>query len=71
VDRYQKWITGIGPLKRAIQNIRPMFRIVRLNKVDTNNRLLVSGGKSIIIGIGYCYQPTPIMDPRCYNKSFF
>jgi hypothetical protein len=23
-----------------------------------------------IIGIGYCYQPIPIMDPRCHDKSF-
>jgi hypothetical protein len=48
-----------------------MFRIGRLNTADTNNGLLVSSGKPTIIGIGYCYQPTPIMDLRCYNKSFF
>jgi hypothetical protein len=49
----------------------PIFRIGQLKTADTNNGLLVSGGKSTIIGIGYCYQPTPIMDPRCYNKSFY
>jgi hypothetical protein len=48
-----------------------MFRIGRLNTIDTNNGLLVSGGKPTIIVIGYCYQPTPIIDPRCYNKLFF
>jgi hypothetical protein len=48
-----------------------IFRIGRLKTADTNNGLLVSGGKSTIIDIGYCYQPTPIMDLRCYNKSFF
>jgi hypothetical protein len=48
-----------------------MFRIGRLNTTDTNNGLLVSGGKPTIIGIGYYYQPTPIINLRCYNKSFF
>jgi ATP-dependent RNA helicase DHX8/PRP22 len=23
-----------------------------------------------MIGIGYCYQPISIMDPRCYDKLF-
>jgi hypothetical protein len=32
---------------------------------------LVSAGKPTNIGIGYCYQPIPIMDPRCYNRLFF
>jgi hypothetical protein len=59
--RLLKWTTtknhniGVGPLKRPIRNIRPMFHIGRLNTVDTNNGLLVSGGKSTIICIGYCY----------------
>jgi hypothetical protein len=48
-----------------------MFRIGQLNTANTNNGLLVSDGKPNIIGIGYGYQPTPIMDLRCYNKSFF
>jgi hypothetical protein len=32
-----------------------MFRIGRLNTVDTNNGLLISDGKLTIIGIGYYY----------------
>jgi hypothetical protein len=32
---------------------------------------LVSAGKPTNIGIGYCYQLISIMDPRCYNRSFF
>jgi hypothetical protein len=48
-----------------------IFRIDQLKTADVNNGLLVSGGKSTIIDINYCYQLTPIMDSRCYNKSFF
>jgi hypothetical protein len=62
---------GVGPLKRSILNIRSIFRIGRLNPADTDNELLVSGGKPIIIDMGYCYQLTPIIDFRCYNKLFF
>jgi hypothetical protein len=40
----------------------PIFCIGRLKTTDTNNELLVSGGKSTIIDISYCYQPTPIID---------
>jgi hypothetical protein len=45
--------------------------IDRLNPADINSGLLVSAGKSNIIGIGYCYQPISIMDLRCYDKLFF
>jgi hypothetical protein len=48
----------------------PIFRIGRLKTTDTNNGLLVSGGKFIIIGIGYCYQSTSIIDPRFTINRF-
>jgi hypothetical protein len=32
---------------------------------------LVTTGKPTIIGVGYCYQPTPILIARCPNKPFF
>jgi hypothetical protein len=48
----------------------PIFRIYRLKTADINNELLVSGDKSTIIDIDYCLQPTPIINLRCYNKSF-
>jgi hypothetical protein len=62
---------GVGPLKRLIQNISPIFHIGRLNTADINTRLLVLGDKSINIDIGYCYQSTPIINFRHYNKLFF
>jgi hypothetical protein len=48
----------------------PIFYIDRFKTADINNGLLVSGDKSIIIDIDYCYQPTPIINLRYYNKSF-
>jgi hypothetical protein len=47
-----------------------IFGIGRLNTAATNNILLILAGKPTNIGIDYCYQPIPIMDPRCYNRSF-
>jgi hypothetical protein len=71
MDRYQKSQNiDVGPLKRPIPKIMLIFSISRLKKVVTNNLLLISTGKLIIIDIGYCYQPILIMDQRCYNKSF-
>jgi hypothetical protein len=45
----------IGPLKQPILIIDPIIRIDWLNTTDTNNELLVSADKPIIIGVGYCY----------------
>jgi hypothetical protein len=36
-----------------------------------NNGLLVSTGKPIIIDVGYCYQPTPILTPGILINHFF
>jgi hypothetical protein len=62
---------GDGPLKKPIPKSMPIFGIDHLNTTATNNILLISTGKSTNIGIDYCYQPIPIMNPRCYNISFF
>jgi hypothetical protein len=61
----------VGVLKRPIPNITPIFGISQLNPADTNNGFFVSAGMPTISGIGYCYQPIPIINPRCYDKSFF
>jgi hypothetical protein len=60
MSRYQKsqcWCT-------------PIFGISRLNIAATNNILLISAGKHTNIGIDHRYQLIPIMDLRCYNRSF-
>jgi hypothetical protein len=61
----------VGVLKRPIPNITPIFGISQLNSADTNNGIFRISWYAIISGIGYCYQPIPIINPRCYDKSFF
>jgi hypothetical protein len=48
-----------------------IFGIGRLKTTVTNNLLLVSADKSIIISIDYYYQLITIINSKCYNKSFF